>query len=47
MSVYWITECIPMGITSLAPLFFFPFLEIMDAKSVSKTYFMVIVYSTQ
>ena len=40
MCAYWVTECIPAGVTSLVPLFLFPVLEIMEAKEVSKAYFM-------
>jgi sodium-dependent dicarboxylate transporter 2/3/5 len=38
MSTYWLTQAIPIAITSLIPLVLFPLLVIQDAKSVSKSY---------
>jgi solute carrier family 13 (sodium-dependent dicarboxylate transporter), member 2/3/5 len=38
MSTYWLTQAIPIAITSLLPLVLFPLLVIQDAKSVSKSY---------
>lgn len=41
MSGYWITECLPLGITSLLPVLLFPLFGILDSKSTSKIYFEV------
>jgi sodium-dependent dicarboxylate transporter 2/3/5 len=38
MSVWWITEAAPLGVTSLFPLLAFPFLGISDAGGVSTNY---------
>ena len=38
MAVYWMSEVIPIGVTSLLPLAFFPFLGIMTAAEVSVQY---------
>ncbi len=39
MSGYWITECLPLAVTSLLPVLLFPIFGIMDSKSTSKIYF--------
>ena len=38
MSTYWLTQAIPIPITSLLPLVLFPMLAIQDTASVSRTY---------
>ena len=38
MAVWWITEAIPIPVTSLVPLVFFPILGIMGAKQVAPIY---------
>lgn len=38
MAILWISEAIPLAATSLLPLVIFPFLGIMDAKSVSSQF---------
>ena len=38
MSTYWLTQAIPIAITSLLPLVLFPLLAIQDSKSVSKAF---------
>ncbi|XP_042194718.1 solute carrier family 13 member 5 [Callorhinchus milii] len=38
MAVYWSTESIPLGITSLIPLVLIPMFEIMTAKEVAQQY---------
>lgn len=39
MAVWWMTEALPLAATSLVPIILFPFLEILDAKTVSIQYF--------
>lgn len=41
MILYWILECIPIAITGLIPLVFYPVLGIMKSKDVSMIYFSV------
>ncbi len=38
MAVFWVTETIPMAITSLLPLVLFPVLKIADSKSAAAPY---------
>ncbi|NXY90388.1 S13A5 protein, partial [Alcedo cyanopectus] len=38
MAVYWCTEVIPLAITSLIPVVFFPLLEVQSSKSVCLQY---------
>ncbi|CAK8692086.1 unnamed protein product [Clavelina lepadiformis] len=38
MAVYWITEVVPLAVTALLPLVFYPFLGILKAKTVSVEY---------
>ena len=38
MAVYWCTEVIHLGATSLLPIILFPLLGIMTANDVSKAY---------
>jgi di/tricarboxylate transporter len=39
MAIWWITEAVPLAITSLLPVAFFPLLGIMDGQTVSAAYF--------
>ncbi|XP_053337721.1 Na(+)/citrate cotransporter-like isoform X1 [Clarias gariepinus] len=39
MAVYWCTECLPLAITALLPVIFFPLLGIMTAEQVCLQYF--------
>ena len=41
MSVYWLSDCIPMAITSLLPVLLYPIFGIMDSRTTSKIYFEV------
>lgn len=43
MSLYWITDCIPYGITSLLPVVFYPMFGIMSSKDISAVYFQDIL----
>ncbi|KAK3592648.1 hypothetical protein CHS0354_034726 [Potamilus streckersoni] len=38
MAVYWLTEALPIAVTSLLPIFLFPVLGLMTAKEVSAKY---------
>lgn len=39
MAIYWITEALPLSVTSLIPLILFPVMGIMKASEVSIVYF--------
>ncbi len=39
MALWWVSEIVPLAITSLLPVVLFPFLGIMNGKEVSSTYF--------
>lgn len=38
MAYWWITEAVPIPVTSLLPLFLFPIMGVLDAKAVSAPY---------
>jgi len=38
MAIYWMTEVLPLAVTSFLPLILFPMMGIMKASTVSKTY---------
>lgn len=44
MAIWWISEVIPLAITSLLPVILFPLLGVMDGKSVSATYFNHVIF---
>ena len=44
MATWWITEAIPIAITSLLPVALFPFLGIMNGKDVASTYFNHVIF---
>ncbi len=44
MAVWWITEIIPLAVTALIPIVFFPLLGIMNGKDVSATYFNYVIF---
>ena len=44
MAVWWITEAVPLAVTSLIPVAMFPLLGIMDGKDVSSTYFNHVIF---
>jgi sodium-dependent dicarboxylate transporter 2/3/5 len=44
MAVWWITEVTPLAVTALLPVVLFPFLGIMDGKTVSSTYYNHIIF---
>ena len=39
MSFFWITECLPIPITSIMPVAFYPLFGITSSKCVSEIYF--------
>ena len=44
MAVWWITEALPIAVTSLLPVALFPLLGIMNGKDVSSTYFNHVIF---
>lgn len=44
MAFWWITEAIPIGVTSLLPIILFPLFGVLDGKEVSETYFNYIIF---
>jgi len=44
MALWWVTEVVPLAITSLLPIALFPVLGIMDGKEVSVTYFNHVIF---
>ncbi|MCF8235325.1 MAG: SLC13 family permease [Bacteroidales bacterium] len=44
MATWWISEVVPLAITSLLPVALFPLLGIMDGKNVSATYFNHVIF---
>jgi sodium-dependent dicarboxylate transporter 2/3/5 len=44
MSIWWITEAIPLAATSLIPLVLFPFLGILDAETTASSYINSIIF---
>ncbi len=44
MAIWWVTEALPLAVTSLIPVALFPLLGIMDGKDVSGTYFNHVIF---
>ncbi len=44
MALWWVTEIVPLAITSLLPIVLFPALGIMDGRAVSATYFNHVIF---
>jgi len=44
MAIWWVTEIIPLAVTSLIPVVLFPLLGIMNGKDVSSIYFNHIIF---
>lgn len=44
MATWWITEIVPLAVTSLLPVALFPLFGIMDGKDVSATYFNDVIF---
>lgn len=41
MAFYWVTEAVPLAVTSMIPLFLFPILGVLPAKKVASEYVQV------
>ena len=44
MAIWWVTEIVPLAITSLLPIVLFPVLGIMNGREVSATYFNHVIF---
>ena len=44
MAVWWITEVVPLAVTSLLPVALFPLFGIMDGKEVSSVYYNDVIF---
>jgi len=44
MAIWWISEAVPLAITSLLPVPLFPLLSIMDGQTVSSAYFNHVIF---
>ncbi len=44
MAIWWISEVVPLAVTSLLPIILFPLMGIMDGKNVSATYFNHVIF---
>lgn len=44
MAVWWITEAVPLAVTSLLPVALFPLFGIMDGRAVSSAYFNDVIF---
>jgi len=44
MAVWWMTEIVPLAVTSLIPVALFPLLGIMNGKTVAATYFNHLIF---
>ena len=44
MAIWWITECVPLALTALIPLIFFPLLGITTGREIAPTYVNSIIF---
>ena len=44
MALWWVTEVVPLAVTSLLPFVFFPLLGVMNGKEVESNYFNDIIF---
>ncbi|GAV19344.1 sodium-dependent dicarboxylate transporter [Mariprofundus micogutta] len=44
MAIWWITECVPLALTALIPLIFFPLMGIASGKEIAPRYFNSIIF---
>lgn len=44
MAFWWVTEALPIGVTSLLPLLLFPFLGVLDGKEISNSYINYVIF---
>lgn len=38
MSIYWMTEAVPLAVTSFIPVILFPILDVLDTEKVCNAY---------
>jgi len=38
MSIYWMTEAVPLAVTSFIPVILFPLLDVLDTEKVCNAY---------
>ncbi len=44
MAFWWITEALPIGLTSLLPILLFPMLGVLDGKTISNSYINYVIF---
>lgn len=44
MAIWWITEVVPLAVTSLLPVVLFPLFGVMDGKAVAGTYYNDVIF---
>jgi sodium-dependent dicarboxylate transporter 2/3/5 len=44
MALWWVTEALPIGVTSLLPIILFPIFGVLDGKSISNTYINYVIF---
>lgn len=44
MAIWWITEVVPLAVTSLLPVVLFPAFGILNGKTVSSAYFNDVIF---
>jgi sodium-dependent dicarboxylate transporter 2/3/5 len=44
MAFWWVTEAIPIGITSFLPIILFPMLGVLDGKAISNAYINYVIF---
>lgn len=44
MAFWWVTEALPIGVTSLLPIVLFPMLGVLDGKSISGAYINYVIF---
>ncbi len=44
MAFWWISEALPIGVTSFLPIILFPFLGILDGKAISNAYINYVIF---
>lgn len=44
MAFWWVSEALPIGVTSLLPIVLFPFLGVLDGKAISNAYINYVIF---
>lgn len=44
MAFWWVTEALPIGLTSLLPILLFPMLGVLDGKAISNSYINYVIF---